>query len=74
MCVRLVPDVGMCDVGKLCQADGETLCVTCCPTGLPVDTTSFNTSVCGEKVKGKYTFSAAVGSEKQQVNILLHHN
>ncbi len=42
--------VGGCE---LCQADGEALCVTSCPTGLPVDTTSVNISVCGEKVTGR---------------------
>lgn len=43
-------EVGGCE---LCQADGEALCVTSCPTGLPVDTTSVNISVCGEKVTGR---------------------
>lgn len=39
--------------GELCQADGEALYVISCPTRLPVDRTSVNSSVCGEKVAGR---------------------
>lgn len=49
-----MPAVGMCVVlgsGRLCVVSGRwrTLCVTFCPTGLPLDTTSVNTTVCCEQ-------------------------
>lgn len=40
-------EVGGCE---LCRADGEAPCVTSGRTGLPVDTTNVNISVCGGKV------------------------
>lgn len=43
-------EVGGCES---CQADGGAPCVTSCHTGLLVDTTSVNISVCGEKVMGR---------------------
>lgn len=38
---------------ELCRADGGAPCASPRPTGLPVDATSVNISVCGEKVAGR---------------------